>query len=525
MLNGTKELVPTAGLSPGFPIFIAAIYKIFGEKPRNILISNVALSIISLWLMYRLLRLLNVSTAGLVVALTVAAVYPGFLYNNDRLLTEQLFMAVFLSAIYLFLAGTERQKSWILVLSGVVLAAATHVRAQAVPFVILGILYLAVYGGGQRNFTKLAVSFAGGFAVCMAPWWVRNYLLLNEFIPLTKATNGPRVWGAVPYYLDIALTHTRDLSEVATSNFSASPAAYIRWKLFGYMNYMWADVWDENLTHPNMFLQRMAFICQMLLVVPAMIAMPWLINRRIPQWTLIATIPLAIVLPNIIFHGLPRYAVLAAPYVIISIGILLTRNGYFLADDLSRPQRRTHYVCHTLLLSLSVGYAAWLGYSVYVFPSRIPSDMSSYRLGKYSHVSIADINDTDIVFDETYAPSQFEIWGSKLVDGDSRFKNSEDPGIFILKLGSREGSAITRVAVNMKGGAPYDYTTLYWTTAETPGMSESHFYKAPRFWFKERQVFYIDADTKELILLPSVLQGNEFTLHSVRVTKYRLPVR
>lgn len=523
MLSGKKELTPTAGLSPGFPVFIAGIYSLFGEDPRNVLVANVALSILSFWLIYRLLRILNASSVGLVVALSVAAVYPGFLYNNDRLLTEQLFMALFLSAVYLFLKGTDTRKSSILATSGVILAAAVHVRAQAVPFALLGVLYLAVYTGRNRDFAKLALSFAVGFFLGMAPWWLRNYLLLNEFIPLTHATNGPKVWGAVPYYLDMATTNSRDLSEITASSWSASPASYMRWRLFGYMNYMWADVWDERLIHPGMFLQRVAFICQMLLVVPAMIAMPWLIKKRIPQWTLIATIPLAIVLPNVIFHGLPRYAVLAMPYVIIVLGLLLTRQKLFKADGLSLWQLRAHHFGHITVLCVSAVYAVWIAYSVYVFPSRMPTDMSSYRLGKYAHTSIADLKDTDIVFDATYKPSQFEIWNSQAVDGSNRFQNSADPGIFNLKLGYREGSSITRVAINMEDGAPYDYTTLYWGTLAKPGMSESRFYKAPRFWFKERQVFYIDADATELILLPSVLQGNAFTLHSVRVTKYRLP--
>jgi 4-amino-4-deoxy-L-arabinose transferase-like glycosyltransferase len=529
MFNGKTEVTPTANLSPGFPIYIAAIYGIFGEDTKNVLLSNIILSIISFWLIYRILKELRASPVGLMIALTVAAIYPGFLYNTDRMLTEQLFMTLFLWAIHLFLRGAEHQRPWVLAASGVVLAAATHVRAQAVPFVVLGIVYLAIYKGNRPNFTKQIASFAGGFCFIMAPWWIRNYFLLGGFIPLTEATNGPQIWGAVPYFLDMDDTAKKSLSDVVDGNFLASPGAYIRWRLFGYMNNMWGDVWDENLTHPGILLQRAAFISQIIFVVPATIAMPWLIKKHTPPWTLIATIPLIIVLPNIIFHGLPRYAFLAVPYVIIMIGLLLTKNERFTADGLTNWQFQTHRFGHIFLMVLSFFYAVWIAYSVYVFPSAIPTDMSSYRIGKYAKTSIADLSDSDIAFDETYKSSQLEVWNSKTVDGKNKYRNSETTGIFIINTGprkedlTRNENLITRVIVDIKGGAPYDYTSLYWMTADHPTLSESRFYKTPRFWFKKRLVFYIDADTRELLLVPSVLQGNDFTLGPIRVTKYRIP--
>lgn len=521
MFRGEIALNPTVNLSPGFPIYIAAIYKIFGEDTKNILISNIVLSILSFWLIYRILKILRVSQTGLVIALIITAVYPGFLYNLDRLLTEQLFMMLFLGAIYLFLAGTERQKVWVLAASGITFAAATHVRAQAVPLAILAVVYLAVYTENRRDLTKMTAAFIGGFAVCMAPWWIRNYLLLGEFIPLTHAGEGAKIWGAVPYFLDINDATNRNLSDVIKVNYSASPDVYIRWRLFGYMNNMWADVWDEKITHPGLLLQRIAFVCQMLLVVPAMVAMPQLIKRRIPQWTLIATIPLAVVIPNIIFHGLPRYAFPAVPYVIITIGLFLTRKRDFISLQLANWQAFAHRVGHRLLLCLSIFYAVWIAYSVYIFPDRIAIDMSAYRLGKYAQTSISELRESDIAFDTTYEANQFEISNSKLINDQNQFQNVDAPGIFTLKLGSLNDSMITRVEVKMKGGAPYDYTTLYWSTAKKPEFSEYRVYRAPRFWFKHHQVFYIDGDAKELLLVPSVLLGNQFTLDSVRVTKFR----
>lgn len=524
MFGGTVELVPTANLSPGFSFYIAAIYAVLGEDPSKILVSNVVLSIISFWLIYRILRTLRASSIGLVTALGITAVYPGFLYNIDRMLTEQLFVALFLGATLLFLIGTERQKRGVLAASGIILAAATHVRAQAIPFIALALIYLAVYANSRASFFKMAAPFTGGFILCMAPWWIRNFILLGEFVPLTLATDSPRIWGAVPYFLDMNDTNNKNLSEIINANFSASPSAYIRWRLFGYMNNMWADVWDENLTHPGIFLQRIAFVCQLIFVVPAMIAMPWLIKRRIPQWTLIAAVPLCIVLPNVMFHGLPRYAFLAAPYVIIMIGLLLTRNEEFKSDGLAQWQEKAHGVGHIILLFLASIYAVWVAYSVYIFPSRIPADMSSYRIGKYAHITVADLANSDIVFDASYKATQLEVRNSKLIKEDGQYRNTDAPGIFILKLGSTDkNSVITRVEVSMSGGAPYDYTTLYWMTSESPRMSESKFYKAPRFWFNNRQVFYIDADARELLVVPSVLQGNKFTLDSIRVTKYRNP--
>ncbi len=54
--------------------------------------THVAMSVLLLFLIFKLLEVAGVNRAGKLVSMALVAVYPGFLYNIDRLLTEQLFV-------------------------------------------------------------------------------------------------------------------------------------------------------------------------------------------------------------------------------------------------------------------------------------------------------------------------------------------------------------------------------------------------------------------------------------------------
>src|SRR5690606_35933897 len=94
MYRGEAPMQPASQLSPGYPLFIAAIRAI-GGGVAEVLASNIVLAVISLALLLLIMRELGLARWATVLALLLAAVYPGFVYNLDRMLTEQLYVALF----------------------------------------------------------------------------------------------------------------------------------------------------------------------------------------------------------------------------------------------------------------------------------------------------------------------------------------------------------------------------------------------------------------------------------------------
>ncbi len=535
MFRGSVPLSPTAALSPGYPIYIAIIYKIFGESTKYVLISHVLLSIFSVWVIYKILLVLRASRLGICVSLLAVALYPGFLYSLDRMLTEQIFMLLFLLAVYNIFVGKEKGDFSSILLAGFFLGLATHVRAQAAPFFLVGIVFLAVYGGGFVDARRKVLIFSGGFLICMLPWWIRNYLTFHEIIFLTNGSLGPRIWGAVPYYLDMGATGAKDVSlsplqayqALADQNYLASPISFIRWKLFGFMNYMWADVWDENITHPGMLSQRISFFLQLFVVIPTLISAPWVLLKKIPSWSLIVSIPIIITILNLPFHGLPRYAYPAMPYVFIISALIFTRkiqiDGYF--GGMNKIQSFLHNFGHYVLIFSSFIFSIWILYSVYIFHFHIPGDMSNYRLGKYAESSINTIEDSSYFYSKVFDISDVLIENGKIVDDDPRhFRNYPDlPGIVKADIPAESNKGVvTKVVINVKGGAYYDYLTVYWMDKSHTDFSENNVYRIPKYFFENSKELYIDGDVRKLMIVPSVLRGNDYFFNSIEIKKYSI---
>jgi 4-amino-4-deoxy-L-arabinose transferase-like glycosyltransferase len=96
-----KPGVPYWGTPPLFPLFIAGLFRIFGQHGLVVLLSNVILSAVTGWLIYRLARRRFNSRTGLLF-LAMWAVYPFSIYYCGWIYRETFFafqMAVMLTIV------------------------------------------------------------------------------------------------------------------------------------------------------------------------------------------------------------------------------------------------------------------------------------------------------------------------------------------------------------------------------------------------------------------------------------------
>ncbi len=529
-LSGLKGVT---GLSPGYPVFLAAIYTLWGESFEHVIVVQVVLSVLSLVLAALILTQLKVRRMLVVLALALLSVYPAFLYNTDRLLTEHLFIFVMLGFVAAFISSLGTGRAWTTFLAAILVAYAIHVRAQALPFALLAMMFYLVYGHGpiKKRCIQSAV-FAMGVTAGMAPYGVHNFLEFDRVLLLPETGGGPMIWGAVPYFLDMGATNGRQLADIVAANSTPAPLTYWNWRIFGYMQQLWGDVWDERLVHVQPLL-RPWLLLQHLVIIPTVAALPFLARRTDPRILFIAAVPLALTYMNAPFHGLPRYAFPAIPFVLIIFAVLLD----YVIERYS-PASLTHaatviqarsagwdkiirstYLCAAVLVSIIIVF------STYIFSWNIHKEMSAYRLARYMGVEVADVASARKVASFDFLADALPVANTTNVSKDVYINDVDAPPVInvtVPPVGRADGGRIvSKVTLNIRGGFFYDYMTVYWKSASVKEFSENHVYgRFPINFLEKRQTIHIDDDVTELLIVPTGFRGGIIQVNSVEVDKY-----
>jgi 4-amino-4-deoxy-L-arabinose transferase-like glycosyltransferase len=212
---------------PLYPLFVAAIFKVFGYNLLWLRLIQIALSVGTVWLLSRIAARAYGEKVGFVTGLLAALAWP-LATLATLLLSETLFFFLFLLAIYFLLRATSyepkkatslqletdntrqpafpnhqssiinhqfRLSSFILpnsafLLAGFCLGLAALTRGQVLTFIpFIGLwLWLTL---GWRNWKRAALTFGvvlAIFGLTIAPWMVRNFVTYGR--PLLDTTGG-----------------------------------------------------------------------------------------------------------------------------------------------------------------------------------------------------------------------------------------------------------------------------------------------------------------------------------------------
>jgi 4-amino-4-deoxy-L-arabinose transferase-like glycosyltransferase len=176
---------PSAHREPIYPLFVAGVYKVFGESRSAVHWAQAvvgagtcALACLMAWYLVR------ARLAPLLCGL-MAAVYPPFLLNVQTVLSETLATFVLLIAMLFMVAGWKRER-WALVMWGAFfLGLATLTRSASltyIPVAALGIFIMKP--GALRVRLGRAAAFCAIFLAVLSPWMIRNYVVFGRFIPV-----------------------------------------------------------------------------------------------------------------------------------------------------------------------------------------------------------------------------------------------------------------------------------------------------------------------------------------------------
>jgi 4-amino-4-deoxy-L-arabinose transferase-like glycosyltransferase len=166
--------------TPGYPLFIAAVYLVFGRHHLPVILLQIVLSVGTVWIVYWLARRLFDARAGLVAAVFLTLDAASF-HASQMLMTDTLFTFLLVLAVgagYALLSDRRAPWTWALAL-GVALALATLVRPityyLVVPvFVGLLVWAIAVRLPWRPCAAMLLLAVVPSI-VLVGGWQVRNY--------------------------------------------------------------------------------------------------------------------------------------------------------------------------------------------------------------------------------------------------------------------------------------------------------------------------------------------------------------
>ncbi len=183
-LRGNAHLV-----GPGFPLVLAGIFKIFGEKYVAVYLINSLISSIMVVLMIYLGKELFNNRVGFMSG-TWCVFYVLFIYYIPTCLKEVWLIFFITLCIYLFILDTKREKiTWRNSIFVCAYSFLIHVDERFFSlFPIFLIFYAILDNSNWRNGLYKATIFGIFVCLSMIPWSIRNYKVYQKPIILTKRT-------------------------------------------------------------------------------------------------------------------------------------------------------------------------------------------------------------------------------------------------------------------------------------------------------------------------------------------------
>jgi 4-amino-4-deoxy-L-arabinose transferase-like glycosyltransferase len=183
----------TAYRPPGFPYLLSAVYAVSGGGHARVVAGRMAQAVLGVVIVALLGALASrlFDRRAAICTMALAAVYVPLVAAGTSLLAEPLTIALELGALLAVLAWRRQGRLRWVVAAGAMGGALTLTRSNA--FVVVIALAVGVWPARRRLWSGVPKSAAVLLATAMlvvAPWTIRNAVVLHSFIPVSDEAGG-----------------------------------------------------------------------------------------------------------------------------------------------------------------------------------------------------------------------------------------------------------------------------------------------------------------------------------------------
>ncbi len=183
---------PTAYWPPGYPLFLATIYRFFGADILAVRVAQCLLGAGTVAVVHGIARRV-LDSAGARLAALATAVYPLYVYSTGADMPVTLQVALIAGGVLLALVAVERDSVAAAAGAGLLGAWATLVAASALPAFVLVALWMAWRRSdaprrGHGRSLRLALACLLPIVVVLGTWVARNQRAFGH--PVLVSTNG-----------------------------------------------------------------------------------------------------------------------------------------------------------------------------------------------------------------------------------------------------------------------------------------------------------------------------------------------
>ncbi|MGD8561510.1 MAG: glycosyltransferase family 39 protein [Desulfarculaceae bacterium] len=168
--------------TPGYPLFMAAVYTVLGKNHLLLALAQVLLSLLTMVVCFWLAKRLWGANAAALAVIFLALDSTSFLFSQ-RLMSEALFNLLLLAALgagVMLFQTQGRRWPWVLAL-GSLSALATLVRPVTyfliIPLTLLGAVYFWITSRNIKQLTALVLLLLLPWVVLIGGWQARNYMV------------------------------------------------------------------------------------------------------------------------------------------------------------------------------------------------------------------------------------------------------------------------------------------------------------------------------------------------------------
>lgn len=181
----------------GYPIFLAGIFKAFGDSDDAIqlvqIVGDAVAALLVFLIAFELLPFGVALIAGLLTALS-----PQFAYHSVLLLPDSLAVLPILLAVYLIVQAFRRPRFLTFVAAGALIGVSCWLRANALLLAPCLAIFLALVSERGRRLGYAAALLTGALII-IAPVTIKNWVVFGHFVPFSLGAGQTLLEGIADY--------------------------------------------------------------------------------------------------------------------------------------------------------------------------------------------------------------------------------------------------------------------------------------------------------------------------------------